>query len=507
MLIAAILSVWIISITKRALTMEGEGEPKSKSMNCYLHLCPPSEEGGSGGKFGLPELTLAFQKAVSKLLDPESDLYVKQGRTPEETVKTVNRSIDTKWVGGRGTEYYKNGARVKTHPIPQFVDLASATTLQHNHKPPKGPGGKTCVVFLVEGIEIKDEHELERVASELARLWVGVYGPCVEQSLLERRFPTPECCPNPNCMEYLCTGFHLRVLSIPNQQLVAAAFIEKLEEDLNAEGKPVIKKGTLYITQWKRYASEVLGMETGHAPVVPDFEAQLLKLRDGVASSTAAAAAAGARVDEVARHIGERVNAVDARVDARVDEVDARVNFILGDLDAVVARVDAVDARVDAVDARVNFILGDLDAALQNLHDMRSRLQVQGDRLAQLFPVAPPMMHSTGAMMFPPGPMVHMTQPLTVPQLTAFHSYPSPTLSSAWHSPTPVVAPICPDCRAYHLTRGIACNFKICKDQSCKGSHTSGCDWLSCSGCNYSCVDHLSTSAESTGCRHARCRR
>jgi len=465
-----------------------EGEQKSKSMDCYLHLCPPPGEGESGGKFGLRQLTRAFQKAVSERLDPESDLYVQHGRTPEKTVDMVNQSIDKKWVGERGKDHYKNGERVKKHPIPQFVDLASATTLQHNHKPPKGPGGKTCVVFLVEGIEIEDEHELERVASELARLWVGVYGPCVEQSLLERRFPTPECCPNPNCMEYLCTGFHLRVLSIPNQQLVAAAFIEKLKEDLNAEGKPVIKKGTLYITQWTRYASEVLGMETGYAPVVPDFEAQLLQLRDGVASSTAAAAAAGARVDAVARHIGERVDAVDARVDA------------------VDTRVDAVDARVDEVNARLNHMLVSLDAALQNLHDMRGRLQVQGDRLAQLFPVAPPMMHSTGAMMFPSDTMVHMTQPLTVPQLTAIHSYPSPTLPSAWHSPTPVVAPICPICRAY-LTGGIACKFKTCNDQSCKGSHSSGCDWLSCSSCNFSCVNHLSTSAESTGCRHARCRR
>lgn len=409
-----------------------KGEQASKSMDCYLHICPQPGEGQSGGEFGLPELTLAYQKAVLERFNPDSDLYV-YGRTPEETVDRVNQSIDTKWVGERGIEYYKKGIRVKTHPIPQFVDLATATTLQHNHKPPKGPGGKSCVVFLVEGIEIEDEHELERVASELARLWVGVYGPCVEQSLLERRFPTPECCPNPNCMEQLCTGFHLRVLSIPNQQLVAAAFIEKLKEDLNAD-KPVIKNGALHITRWLRYASEVLGMETGYAPVVPDFEGQLLQLRDSVASSTAAAAAAGARVDAVARHIGKRVEVAEERLGAV--EIATR---------GAEKRLDAVEVVANDAHQRINFIMGDLGAALLRMQAMDAELKATLLRVdQQLAATMSCMLPPPGAIVPPGAMMVHFPSP-TPGSMLGSMPYATPSGYSrsiahgAWSQPGPMV--------------------------------------------------------------------
>lgn len=469
--------------------------PKKLTIKCFLDFSNLSDP------FNLSALTRRFQEKVLELL-PNPDSTV-GGRNQQDTVATINQDMLDQ---SKAPLYFDEQNRPSKFGVPRFKTLEEATTLQKNNRPP-GYAIINSVQFRVDITRIDSEEELNAMALELAKMWVGVSGPCTFQPLLARRYPTPQYCPNPWCTEDLCTGFHIRLTensqNMENARFVADAFMQELKKDLakssSSDNPPRIRFNKEHLSSWQRYASEKLGMDTGNGRHAPSFETQLLQLQGRVATSEAA--------------VSERVNSLEtgfAKLESATVDTLEQMHHRVG---AVEGRVGDVEASVAFAHQRINDTLGDIGMALRDVHALLAELQAAQGRVGRL-------LAATETPMVPPmgGMMVHMSQPLQTygyPVMPASAMPASgmpasgmPTLlQSAWHSPDPFSLPVptCPDCSSA-LTKGADCRYLSCRDVDCKGCHSSGCDWLSCR-CGYNVIAHIqSTTRQQSPCAHARCK-
>jgi len=451
-------------------------DPMSLKMMGFLdlsNLSPPHD---------LPALTAAFQEKVLDLLPNPKPIPNVSGRNQQDTVTTIYYQMYNR---SSAPVLEKDGRPTKAG-VPRFENIKEATTLQKNQKPPV-PAIVNAVQFRVDITQIESKDELDNVALELAKMWVGSSGPCAFQPLLARRYPTVICCPNPWCVNSLCAGFHIKCLSERNAQSVAVAFMEELKKDLaksnsSADTPQLIHENNQHDVSWRLYASHLLGMDTGNDLQETSTETLIRLLQARIAG------------------VEDRV----ATVDDRVATVEDRVAHVEDRVAHVEVRVARVEQSLIYAHHKIDSALGAINMALLDVQNMIAALQAMQDEIShQLGSTAGPLADDM---------MVQMSQPQTYgyPVMPASAMTVSGTLSSwqsAWHSPDPFSLPVpsCPTCSSA-LTKGADCRHSPCRDVNCKGCHSSGCDWLSCS-CGYNVIAHIqSTTQQQPVCAHTRCK-